>query len=411
MTLAFTDRNEKIVLHSWGRFRARVLAAVVTGDLLGLYGTGDDVMQLANEAATAVGAIAVACQNIAAGETGWCAMAAELKAPTTIGAGGAVTQTYFDDASDTDIGQPLYLNDAGKVDETAGTTTAQAVGYNIARDRIILVPGGNITGAAGSFTSLAASGIVTFTNATESTSSTTGAVKMTGGCGIAKDLWVGIDLDVTGALTIDGASTLTGAVGVAGVLTSGNATEATTSTTGGTIITGGCGMAKDLFIGENLDVTGTATIDGTLTQTGVATFAAQDVHTLGLTVAASKPMIGGLIATPKVTVTTLTSGGGYTLTAAQILGGFISDTTDTGAIAATMPTVALTVAALPGYVVGTSFRFVYKNPGNQTVTLTTGTTWTMVGTMTIATTKQREFICVIAGATTGSVYAMAETAY
>ena len=205
MALVFTDRNEKTVLHSWGRFRAAVLADVVTGDLLGLKSATATSMQLANESATAVGAIAVAVQNIKAGETGWCALAAELKAPVSVGAGGVVTQTYFDDGTSVDIGQDLYLSDAGKCDETVGTTTAQRVGYNIARDRILLVPGGSITGSAGSFTSLAASGIATFTNATDPTSSISGAVKLTGGMGIAKKLYVGTDLAVGGALTVTGA--------------------------------------------------------------------------------------------------------------------------------------------------------------------------------------------------------------
>lgn len=157
--------------------------------------------------------------------------------------------------------------------------------------------------------------------------------------------------------------------------------------------------------------TTTVTNNVAQTNTGIQTFTAQDVHSAGLTVGATYPVIGGTIATPKMTLTTLTSGTGYTITAAQLLGGFISDTSATGAIAATLPTVADVVALLPGYVVGTSFRFIYKNPGNQTVTLTTGATWTMVGTMTIATTKYREFVFIIASGTTGSCYALATGDY
>ena len=147
------------------------------------------------------------------------------------------------------------------------------------------------------------------------------------------------------------------------------------------------------------------------TNTGVQTFTAQDIHSNGLVSASGKPIIGGLIATPKMTVTTKTSAAGYTISAAELLGGFISDTSSTGAIAATLPTVAAVVALLPGWVVGTSFRLVYKNLGDQTVTLTTGTTWTMTGTMTIAATKYREFLFVITGATTGVCYALATGDY
>lgn len=308
MAYTFTDRDGKTILHSWGRFRATVLADVVVGDLLGLYATGATLsVQLANEAATAVAAGAVACQDIAAGKTGWCALAAELKAPTTIATGGVATQTYFDDGTSMDIGQPLYLSDAGKMSSTVGGTTAQQVGFSVARDRIVIVPGTLLT-AAIDCTTITASGVVSLT-------------------------------DILGV-------------------------------------------------------------------TGVATFTAQDVHSGGLTCADTKPMIGGTLATPKLTVTAKTSGAGYTITAAELLGGFISDTSATGAIAATLPTVASVVALLPGYVVGTSFRFIYKNLGDQTVTLTTGATWTMTGTMTIAATKYREFIFRITGATTGVCYAL-----
>ncbi len=307
MAFTFTDRNPKTILHSWGRFKARIYEGVVVGDLLALYGSeADDALRLA-EASSPYYAMAIACQTGDANDTITCALAAELKAPVSIATGGIATQAYFGGSTDY-VGKAIYLSDTGgEVGDSAGSNTQQ-VGYYIARDRIMVVPGHILTGTTFSFS-------------------------------------------------------------------------------------------------------GAGTFGGTLGVTGVATFAAQDVHTEGLTVASTKPVIGGTIATPKMTVTTKTSAAGYTITASELLGGFISDTTSTGGIAATLPTVAATVALLPGYVAGTSFRFVYKNPGNQTVTLTTNTTWTMVGTMTIATTKQREFIFIVAGATTGSVYATGETDY
>jgi len=154
MTLAFTDRNLKTVLHSWGRFRAPMYEDVVVGDLLALKSGTTYSLQLADSTG-GYGAIAVAVENILAGKTGWCALAAELKAPTTLGTGGVITQQYFDDGTDVDIGQDLYLKLIGKCDETQGTLV-QRVGYNMTRSTILLVPGGSITGAAGSFTSLTA---------------------------------------------------------------------------------------------------------------------------------------------------------------------------------------------------------------------------------------------------------------
>lgn len=162
MALAFTDRDGKTVLHSWGRFRATAFEAVVVGDLLALKSATGTSVQFADDA-SGQAAMAVACQNIAAGATGWCALAVELKAPTTIATGGVATQTYFDDGTSVDIGQPLYLDDEGKCDETIGSTTKQLVGYQIARDRILLAPGGMVTGA-GAFTTISASDAVSLSS-------------------------------------------------------------------------------------------------------------------------------------------------------------------------------------------------------------------------------------------------------
>jgi len=142
------------------------------------------------------------------------------------------------------------------------------------------------------------------------------------------------------------------------------------------------------------------------------TFAAQDVHTLGLTVAADKAVVQGMNAFPKLTPTVLTSSAGYTMTAAQMLSGLIIDTTATGSVAATLPTVAAVVALVNGYVAGTAFYLDYSNPGDQTVTLTVdaSTQWTMNGLMTIATHKSKRFLCVVNSATTGTFYNLGDTA-
>jgi len=315
VALTITNKNEKVVLHSWGRFRAPVTEAVVTGDLLALLGTeANDALQFANAGGTPQYAMAVACQNGAADETIWCCLAAELKAPVSVGAGGAVTPSYFAASSDY-VGAALYLSDTdGKADESAGTATQQ-VGYIIARDRILLIPMHMLTGTTFTF--------------------------------------------------------------------SGNGT-----------------------IGGTLGVTGNTTLGGTLTQTGVATFTAQDVHSAGLTCAAGKPMIGGILTTPKITATAKTTATGYTLTAAELTGGLIVDASATGGSSVALPTVAATVALLAGYVVGTSFLFIYKNTGTQTLTLATdaSTQWTMEGLATVVTKTTGIWLMRITSATAGTAY-------
>ena len=155
----------------------------------------------------------------------------------------------------------------------------------------------------------------------------------------------------------------------------------------------------------------TTTVTGNVTTTFTEpyTFSAQDVHSLGLTVASAKPVVQGIIALPKITVTAKTSGAGaWTLTAAELLSGFILDATTAGGSAPTMPTVAAVVALISGYVAGTSFILIFKNTGDQTATLTTdaSTQWTMEGIVTIITKETRQFLCRIDSATTGHVYSI-----
>ena len=345
----YTDKGKKI-LHSWARFRVTLFEAVVTGDLLSYYATDNAYTVQFADQSDSQAALCVACQPGAAGDEIWACLAAELKASETIGAQGVPSDVYFAAAADF-FGKPLYLGEDGKASDTEGGTYSQLVGYLLSRDRILLVPNTALTGVAGSFTTLAASGLITGTDATDATMATDGALKTAGGLGVA----------------------------------------------------------KKAFIGTDLDVAGNATVDGTLTQTGVATFAAQDVHTLGATIATTKPLIQGLASLPKLLATAKTSGAGaWTLTADELLGGFIIDATTAGGSAPTMPTVAAVVAKIPGYIAGTTIRLIFKNTGNQTATLTTdaSTQWTMEGIVTIITKETREFLCRIESATAGTVYAL-----
>ena len=185
-------------------------------------------------------------------------------------------------------------------------------------------------------------------------------------------------------------------VGTATQLAVAGDTDSASTVTGSLRTAGGLGVVKAAYIGGLMNVA------------GVATFVVQDIHSAGLTVASAKPVVQGMITFPKLTVTVLTSGAGYNMSAAQLLSGCISDTSATGAIAATLPSVADTVALIPGYVAGTAFYLDMRNPGNQTITLTVdgGGQWTLVGTMTIATVTHKRFLCVINSATTGTIYSV-----
>lgn len=95
---------------------------------------------------------------------------------------------------------------------------------------------------------------------TESTSTSTGAVRIDGGVGIAKNLNVG------GSTTL-AALTTTGANTMSGITTISNATTSSSTTTGALVVTGGIGTQG------NLNVGGTTTITGTLLPLGDVTIA------------------------------------------------------------------------------------------------------------------------------------------
>lgn len=83
-----------------------------------------------------------------------------------------------------------------------------------------------------------------------------------------------------------------------------------------------------------------------------------------------------------------------TMTAAQVMNGIITSTS-AAAVAATMPLgsdleTAL-VAAYPQLAVNDAFEFSVINTGPNTVTMTTNTGWTLVGTMTVATVTSARF--------------------
>jgi hypothetical protein len=87
-----------------------------------------------------------------------------------------------------------------------------------------------------------------------------------------------------------------------------------------------------------------------------------------------------------------------TPTAAQLLGGYISHTSTTGAGTATLDTGSNISSAIVGNVAGDTFDCMYANIGNQTVTITTAAGLTLKGTVAIPTLKNAmlTFFCTAA---------------
>ena len=115
-------------------------------------------------------------------------------------------------------------------------------------------------------------GISTFENDTQSTSSTTGALIVSGGVGIAKSLNVGGNLSVAGTITYDDVTN----VDSVGIVTARGGFEIGEAGVGGTITAVGNAefvgvVTASSFVGDGTGLTGVASTDNIITGTA-ATF-------------------------------------------------------------------------------------------------------------------------------------------
>jgi hypothetical protein len=100
------------------------------------------------------------------------------------------------------------------------------------------------------------------------------------------------------------------------------------------------------------------------------------------------------------TVTTDSTAGARTYTAAELIGGLILRDPNGAGRSDVTPTAALILAAFNGGAkVGTAFEFTIRNTADaaETITLTAGTGVTLSGTMTIAQSNSKRFLAVVTG--------------
>jgi hypothetical protein len=90
-----------------------------------------------------------------------------------------------------------------------GSASISSAGSSVTVSAIDNTPIGATTRSTGAFTTLTSNGATTFTADTESTSSSTGTVIVTGGVGISKNLYVGGNLVVNGITTTVNSTTVT----------------------------------------------------------------------------------------------------------------------------------------------------------------------------------------------------------
>jgi hypothetical protein len=107
---------------------------------------------------------------------------------------------------------------------------------------------------------------------------------------------------------------------------------------------------------------------------------------------------------PNTTVSTLTTAGALTYTAAQLLGGVILRDPNGAGRSDVFPTAALLVAAMPGAKVGTTFEVWLRNDADaaETITMTAGTGVTISGTATAAQNNAKKFLIRLTNVTAGS---------
>jgi fibronectin-binding autotransporter adhesin len=127
---------------------------------------------------------------------------------------------------------------------------------------------------ASTMTSLTVSGTMSLDATTESDDSTTGALVVAGGVGVAKNLNVGGATGLESTLAVTGATTLSSTLSVSGLMTVDDVTDSADSTSGALVVDGGIGVAKNLNVGgatgleSTLVVTGATTMSSTLDVTG-----------------------------------------------------------------------------------------------------------------------------------------------
>ena len=111
-------------------------------------------------------------------------------------------------------------------------------------------------------------------------------------------------------------------------------------------------------------------------------------------------------AAPQVkTVTALGTVQNSTPTAAQLIGGIVTQTSATGAGTVTLPTGTLLSGAVANVVVGSTFVVYFSNLGGGfTLTITGATGSTVVGTAAIASAKNGILTFVNSGTNTWNVY-------
>ncbi|MCK9461418.1 MAG: hypothetical protein M0R80_17445 [Proteobacteria bacterium] len=143
------------------------------------------------------------------------------------------------------------------------------------------------------------------------------------------------------------------------------------------------------------------TLTGNNTFSGTNTFSGAVVSSGGITVTGPTRTLNPV---NQNTIVVIDAQNG-TPTIAELLRGIVTHNSKTGAGTLTVPTGALMSAGVTDVAIGSTFRWLYYNYGNQTVTITPADGHTLVGgTAAVTTGKHMEITSVCTAANTWVSY-------
>jgi hypothetical protein len=177
------------------------------------------------------------------------------------------------------VGGDVWIGGTIHGGNLSGTAAASTTATNLiggGPGQIPFQTASGVTGFSSNLTYNSSTGVLSVFNTTESTSTTTGALVISGGVGIGGNLYIAGEI-VAQKLTIEYTTVTTTYVVTDDVITTTNPTQSTSTYTGALIVTGGVGIGGNTYIGGDLNVGGSLVI----TTASIAVYAPKTIITAG----------------------------------------------------------------------------------------------------------------------------------
>ena len=177
------------------------------------------------------------------------------------------------------VGGDVWIGGTIHGGNLSGTAAASTTATNLiggGPGQIPFQTASGVTGFSSNLTYNSSTGVLSVFNTTESTSTTTGALVISGGVGIGGNLYIAGEI-VAQKLTIEYTTVTTTYVVTDDVITTTNPTQSDSTYTGALIVTGGVGIGGNTYIGGDLNVGGSLVI----TTASIAVYAPKTIITAG----------------------------------------------------------------------------------------------------------------------------------